>query len=396
MQTARANRYYSVTTAPMAVQADGQSFLCHPAEGDGIGIAGSVESHPAKLGTKFPRIQVTGQLSNLSPTLGRAPMRRAGLEDVMLTLVGAAARLVFAAFAIAAFSSTAEAALSITYVASNGNDANPCTVVTAPCETLTRAVSVTPTNGTVRVLTALQGNVVITKSITISGDGAPVVGTITISGASTIATLRGLELNGVGIIANGIRIDSAAAIHIENCTVERYAGDGIKLVATTATELFVSDTVVRDNGGSGLFVNDASARATVEDSRFENNAIYGLNVLAANVNVTRSAASGNAYGIGLVAVRANLLETTASTNTNYGIYVGDGDATLTSSAVNSNGNVGLYVGSGAAAVIIGCVFMLNVNVDIQNSGTLYTRENNTLAGQGASGTPPIPLPEPLF
>ena len=138
-------------------------------------------------------------------------------------------------FAIFAFSAAAEAAVYISYVASNGNDANPCTVVTAPCKTLTRALSVTPTNGTVRVLTALQSNVVINKSITISGDGAPIVGTITISGASIKVTLRGLELNGVGIIANGIRIDSAATVHIEDCSVERYVGHGIQMVATTAT-----------------------------------------------------------------------------------------------------------------------------------------------------------------
>ena len=74
--------------------------------------------------------------------------------------------------------------------------------------------------------------------------------------------MRGLQLNGVGIIANGIRIDSAAAVHIEDCTVERYTGDGIKLVATTATELFVSDTVSRDNTDTGLYVfNDANAQS---------------------------------------------------------------------------------------------------------------------------------------
>ena len=118
----------------------------------------------------------------------------------------------------------------ISYVASNGNDADPCTVVTAPCKTLARALSVTPTSGTVKVLTALQSNVVINKSITISGDGAPIVGTIVISGASTKVALRGLQLNGVDVIANGIRIDSAAAVHIEDCTVERYTGDGILLL----------------------------------------------------------------------------------------------------------------------------------------------------------------------
>ena len=115
----------------------------------------------------------------------------------------------------------------------------------------------------------------INKNITIAGDGVAIVGSIAIGTSSTnaVVTLRGLNLNGAKIYPNGIRIDAAAAVHIENCTVERYTGDGIKLAATTATELFISDTVSRDNGGDGLHVSDTGARLTVENSRFENNNI---------------------------------------------------------------------------------------------------------------------------
>jgi len=253
----------------------------------------------------------------------------------------AAVRLVFAAFA---FSASASAAPYISFVAANGNDANPCTVVTAPCKTLQRAVNVTPASGTVSVLTPLQGHVTINKSITISGDGAPIVGTITINSASAIVTLRGLELNGVGIIANGINITSAAAVHIEDCTVERYTGDGITLVATTATQVFISDTVARENTGTGLWLNDANARSTVKDSRFENNGQAGLFLPA-----------GAAY---------------------------------ISDSVFTDNNMG--ISNGAAMLIMNCLIVNNVAAAIYNNGTLRTRQNNTVAGTLAGSNALIP------
>jgi hypothetical protein len=308
---------------------------------------------------------------------------------------GAAARLVFVAFAIAAFSAAAEAALYISYVASNGNDANPCTVVTAPCQTLSRAYSVTSPNGTIRVLTALQSNLTVAKNITISGDGAPIVGTIVISGASTLATLRGLELNGVGIIANGIRIDSAATVHIENCTVERYAGDGIKLSATTATELFVSDTVSRDNGGSGLLASDVNAHVTVEDSRFGNNGNTGLVLSVVSANVTRSVASRNLTGIYMSAGEMNLTETTAADNVN-GFYVASGVVTLASSVASTNGT-GLTVASGAFGLITDSVITNNTTGIINSAGTVTTLQNNTVVRNTVNyDTSGVLDPEPAF
>ena len=327
-------------------------------------------------------------------------------RSLLRTRAIAAVRLAYAAFAIVAFSASASAAPYIFFVAANGNDANPCTVVTAPCKTLQRAVNVTPANGTVSVLTALQGHVTINKSITISGDGAPIVGTITISGASTKATLRGLELNGVGIIATGINVTSAAAVHIEDSTVERYTVDGIKMVATTPTELFVSGTVVRDNGARGLLVNDVNARVSVEDSRFESNGAYGIDVAAAGTNVIRSLASGSTQGgILLTGGTTNITETTAVNNGNSGFWlVGNAVATLASSVARGN-TFGLRIDSGAATIVdgvidnnfdkgiisYGTVTMINsLVVSIVNNGTIYTRQNNSVGGN-VSGSSPVPF-----
>jgi hypothetical protein len=306
---------------------------------------------------------------------------------------GAAARLVFAVFAISAFSASARAAY-ITFVASNGNDANPCIVVTAPCKTLLRAYSVTSAEGTMRVLTTMQGNLTVAKSITISGDGAGIIGTIVIANASAVVTLRGLEMNGVKVLANGIRIDSAAAVHIEDCTVERYNGDGIKLSASTATELFVSDTVSRDNGQSGLFVSDANAQVTVEDSRFERNFGSGLFLASAKANVTRSIASENDSGM-LVGGKATLTEATAANNFSVGFLVGAGFTTLNASVASGTDGVGLNVSSSASAVISNSVFTEN-GTGILNGGTLATHQNNSLFGNTTNYSGAAPSTEAEF
>jgi hypothetical protein len=285
------------------------------------------------------------------------------------------ARLLFTAFAIFAFSEAAEAQY-ITYVASNGNDANPCTVVTAPCKTLQKAVNVTTANGTVRVLTPLISSVFINKSITISGDGVPIVGQITIGGATATVTLQGLALDGVEGFVNGIRIDAAAVVYIEDCTVERYTGAGIRQISSAATKLFVSDTASRDNI-AGLVVENTGAQVVVENSRFENNFYDGLEIHAAKASVTRSVVSGSQYGISVYTGTANITETTVADNTGAGIFVDSGGVAILAASVARGSGQGLLVSPGASAIITDSVFTHN-NTGIHNTGTLHTRNNNTL------------------
>jgi hypothetical protein len=279
-----------------------------------------------------------------------------------------AARLVYAVIAIASLATAGEAAL-VTFVASDGNDANVCTAISAPCQTLARAYNVTAANGTIRVLSPVQGNLTIGRSITIEGVNASVVGQITVASSSASVTLRGLSLNGAGQYANGISITSADEVHVENCTVEHYTGSGISFVATTATHLDVSNTVLHDNGGRSLLVSDTNAWVNVENSRFEQR----LELSAYRASVTRSVVSG---GIAIFDGAANITET-VSNDSLQGVWVRSGGVAILTSSVMSGSDSGLLIESGASAEITNCVFALN-NVGINNFGTVYTRKNNTL------------------
>ena len=98
--------------------------------------------------------------------------------------------------------------------------------------------------------------------------------------------------------------------------MERYTGDGIRLSATIATELFVSDTVSRDNGWQRSPCQRRQRAVTVENSRFENNGDTGLVLSVAKTNVIRSVASGNLDGVYVSVGEITLTETTAADNSN--------------------------------------------------------------------------------
>ncbi len=287
------------------------------------------------------------------------------------------ARVILAGLVLLAFSAAASAG-RLAFVAEDGNDANPCTAVAKPCKTLQRAVNTVAANGTVRVLTPLQASLSVTKSVVIEGDGATLIGAIVVNSPTAVVTLRKLALNGGGSYATGIRIDNAAAVHIEDCTVEHYTNDGIKLVTTTSAELFVLDTASLDNGSDGLYVDAANAQVVIQNSRFENNASTGLFLRVRRGAVTRSIAAGNLQrGIILFGGSASFDETTVADNGNMGFYIGSGGAMLASSVFHGNTSWGVYIASGATAMMTDSIVSQN-STGIFNDGTLNTFADNQL------------------
>ena len=103
-----------------------------------------------------------------------------------------------------------DAASSHTWVAGNGNDANPCSV-TQPCATFSTALTATTAGGTISVLS--PGNfepVSISKAVTIAG-GA-IGGAITFTGAEGILANEGTSDTVIlrHLIVNGLNTGSDA------------------------------------------------------------------------------------------------------------------------------------------------------------------------------------------
>jgi hypothetical protein len=219
-----------------------------------------------------------------------------------------------------AFASMAQAQATRTWVSGVGDDANPCSR-TAPCKTFAGAISKTAVDGEIDALDSGGfGAVTITKAVTIDGDsnlaGILAAGTtgiivnITATSGSNVVEIRNLSINGAGTGTNGIRILSSFAgtsVFVENCVIFGFrtgTGRGITDERTVNGNLFVSDTLIKNNSGSGLVVIGASGTgtATIDNVRCELNGSSGFVSSGAGKSmVVRNSVASKSTGAGFVA-----------------------------------------------------------------------------------------------
>jgi hypothetical protein len=300
------------------------------------------------------------------------------------------------------------------FISATGNDSNACSR-TAPCRTLQRGINATGAGREMTILTAGEyGTATINKSITITAVGVPATvralaggsNGIYINSATAVVVLRNLFFLGGGSGQRGIFIDNAAAVHIVSCEIERFVGSGI-LSNATNTEIFVTDSISRNNGVDGMtVVGNGSTRVTIDNSRFENNAGIGLTLNAAQSSVARSVFSGNNEGLahGANGGDTNVTWSSATHNGGSGFSINSGSMQLKSSEASDNSVFGIYLEAGATARISDITVTNNGRGDptfgsgIRNNGTVLTLTDNLISGNGddpaddVAGTPLTTLP----
>jgi len=152
-----------------------------------------------------------------------------------------------------------------TFVSSGGNDSNDCSRF-SPCRTFQVAHDKTFDQGEVSVLdTGGYGALTITKSISIVSEVGEA--SILVSGGATGITinagpaayvnLRGITIQGIGFgSSDGLVFQSGFALTMENCVVRNHTHHGITFTPPNAGtyNLAISNTLVADNGGIGIFV----------------------------------------------------------------------------------------------------------------------------------------------
>lgn len=274
-----------------------------------------------------------------------------------------------------------------TWVSGVGDDANPCSR-TAPCKTFAGAISKTAAGGEINVLDPGGfGGVTITKSITISSEGfeAGVLvsgtnGIVVNAPAGAVVILRGLDIEGLGTGINGIRFLAGGALHVEDCTINNFTGQGISFEPSGASRLFVKDTVTRNHRtnltSSGIFVGPpvgGSAEASIENVRMENNS-NGLRVEGdSEVVVSRSLATGNTRNGVLGAETAGGIPT----------------INLQSSGVSNNAILGIRSTGGGTTIRISDTIVTGNPTGLSTSplGVIVSFGNNSVAGNGVDGSP---------
>src|ERR1700730_3693620 len=216
--------------------------------------------------------------------------------------------------------SAAQAQAPRTWVSGVGDDANPCSR-TAPCKTFAGAISKTAAGGEIDALDpAGYGAVTIAKAVTIDGGGGQVAsilasgginGVNVQAGASDVVTLRNLRINGLegtpsGGGLNGIRYLSGAALHVEDCYIFGFTGDGINVATSTNAALFVNNTFLTNNGnGIQIAPSAAFVRSMLVQVRSLDNSGYGFLLnpsgggTGAGTAIVDSSALVNGTGIGV-------------------------------------------------------------------------------------------------
>jgi len=178
------------------------------------------------------------------------------MSNILKSVVAAAAMLT-----LSQVSSHAQA--TRTWVTgTGGSDANPCSRA-APCQTFAGAISKTFINGIIDCIDAgAYGAVTITKSITI--DCHEAFAGVLASGTTGIVInipagnandplrsvrIRNLNIDGTGASGtvgtrtgiNGIRIDSASSVFIEDTMIKNFTQNGIRDQRSTGGDLFINN-----------------------------------------------------------------------------------------------------------------------------------------------------------
>jgi hypothetical protein len=225
--------------------------------------------------------------------------------------------VIAAALACSLFTVSAYARARV-FVASYGNDSNPCTFG-SPCKTFQVAVNAVDTGGEVTVIdSAGFGPIIINKAVVVTspaGVEAGIVPTsggdgITIAAASTdTIVLRGLTLEGNATSNHAINVTAAGNVEIYNCAIRNFASEGIVVQSSTLISVLISETVVSDvtaNSVAGIFfiptASGANITAALDKVTIHNNFI-GVWADASNapieLQITNSHFDNNTRGIEL-------------------------------------------------------------------------------------------------
>lgn len=214
-----------------------------------------------------------------------------------------------------------------TWVSGVGDDANPCSR-TAPCKTFAGAISKTAAGGEINALDpGGYGTVNITKSITIDGAG-------------TNASILASGVHGVIISAGASDLVVLRNLNISGVPSTSGAVSGVRVL--NAGRVLLQNLSI-GRMGHGIEVSSASAALRVDAQNVTlSSTVYGVTVTAPNAQVT----------LGNMVIRGNL---TAINGQSGRIWLDDSQLFDNVTAIGSGG------------------------------ATVYSFENNRLAGNGTDG-----------
>ena len=284
------------------------------------------------------------------------------------------------------------------FVASYGNDSNPCTFG-SPCKTFQQAVNVVDAGGEVTAIdSAGFGPINITKAVTITSPNGVEAGivaaaggnAITISaGATDAIVLGGLTLDGSGVAYNGVVFNSGGSLTVTNCVVQNFFYNGIGVVT-----------------GNGIFIQPTSGKVhvTITNTIAQNNQDIGIlwdnesGSPSVSISIDHVVATNNGAGLyfagGVTGATADIsISNSIASDNAQGIAAGSGNAltvSIDNSTIRGNSSWGI-AGFQPASILLTRSVIQGNGTGIENDtnpSTFYTYGNNLidLNGQNFSGT----------
>jgi hypothetical protein len=181
----------------------------------------------------------------------------------------------------------AHAQASRTFVAAQGADTNACTFA-SPCRSFQRALTQTQAGGEIDALDpAGYGAVTIDRAISIQGHGFAAVTaaagdavTVTAGGNDNVG-LYGLILDGGGTGGNGVQFNSGRSLDLRASVIRGFS-TGVHFTPSTSSQLYVSTTHIAENTQHGVEINPsgtASARGVLSRVESTQNGADGIRLI---------------------------------------------------------------------------------------------------------------------
>jgi hypothetical protein len=287
----------------------------------------------------------------------------------------------------------ANAQANRTFVSAAGSDSNNCASVTTPCRHFANAYAVTAPNGEIDVLDpANYGALTITGPVSIEGHGWASIAAVSGSPAITINANTGDKINIIGVVLDGIAIanttgiqfNSGGTLNVRDSVIRNFGNVGILFQpnSSSMSQLFVSNTLVSDNGNDAINISPAGSGTTsgvLSRVEMENNLGNGLFVSSSTqtINVT-------------------ITDSVSASNLNGGVNGGSAGTAISTMVRNStiaNNTVGLQT-SGAGAIIRvtrSTITRNNVGWGAASGEILSYGDNNIDGNTNVNTEPPNPL-----
>jgi hypothetical protein len=308
------------------------------------------------------------------------------------TTIVIAAGLAFAAVLPAI---PAQALVARSFVSAAGSDSNNCANVVTPCRHLAAAYAATAANGEIYVLDpANYGSLTITGPVSIEGHGWASIAPVINTPAITINANPGDKINIIGVVldgtnlafTSGIVFNSGGSLNVQDSVIRNFSSNGIVFApnSSTLSQIFVSNTLVADNGGIGIQLvpfGSGTTSGIFDHVKLQNNVSIGLSVLAGQTTTLTftDSVSANNGGAGI---------------SDDGSAGPSGSIMVRNSTIANNGTDGL-VASGTGATIRVTRSAITGNATGWNNPTsgvvLSYGDNNIDGNNGGNTEPPNPL-----